>query len=306
MRLRTFSFVVLVLVLPLLAVSAYADILGAAAPYAAIGGSGVTNAGAGVLGATVIHGSVAALAANSCTGIFLCDGGPGIIIGGTAQVGNSIALAVEGVGGVDTAELALLASGPGTNLTGLTLGVGSANNLAPGVYSFSSTAGLSNTLTLAGGSNSAPVWIFQIGSGLTTDSLSHVVVTGTGAASAGVYWVIGTGGQTGGATLGSNSTFQGNILADSFVTLDPGAQITCGRAFADTLVHFDGQGTTAPFPENAVNSGLCASGSPNGNNNGVITPGGGVGPGTPVPEPGTLALLSSGLALGFLKRRKLG
>ena len=303
MRLRTFSIWVLVLVLPVLAVSAHADILGAAAPYAVIGGSGVTNAGAGVLGATSVTGSVAALAANSCTGFFLCDGGPGLIFGGTAQVANATALGVEGVGGADTAELALLASGPATDLTGLTLGVGLQASLPPGVYSFSTTAALSNTLTLAGGGNAAPVWIFQIGSGLTTDSLSHVVVTGTGAASAGVYWVIGTGGQTGGATLGQDSTFQGNIFADSFVTLQPGAQITCGRAFADTLVHFDGM-SSAPN-ENVVNSDLCASGSPNGNNNGVITPGGGVGPGTPVPEPGTLALLSSGLAIGLLMYRKL-
>ena len=157
MRLRTFSIWVLVLVLPVLAVSAHADILGAAAPYAVIGGSGVTNAGAGVLGATSVTGSVAALAANSCTGFFLCDGGPGLIFGGTAQVANATALGVEGVGGADTAELALLASGPATDLTGLTLGVGLQASLPPGVYSFSTTAALSNTLTLAGGGNAAPV-----------------------------------------------------------------------------------------------------------------------------------------------------
>jgi len=311
MKIRVFSMLLLVLVLSLSAISARADILGAAASYAVIGGStvGVTN-GATNTSDTVVIGDMAVSPGTSCSGFVAgtgCTLGFGTVSGAT-NLGNVAAAAAEA--GVDTAELALAASGPGTDWTATpTLGSGGLHdNIAPGVYSFGPlvTALLNGTLTLAGGGDAAPVWIFLMGRDLTTASGSSVLVTGTGAASAGIYWVTGTQ-----ATLGDSSTFQGNILAGSAAVFDPGAQITCGRAFADTQVTFAGNnpGTPSGTP-NVVNSGPCGagtSGSSNGNDNGVITPGGGVGPGPVVgaPEPGTLALLPFGLfGLAVLKFRK--
>ena len=160
---------------------------------------------------------------------------------------------------------------------------------------------MNGVLTLAGGSNLAPLWIFQIGTGLTTDTGSSVAVTGTGAAAAGIYWEVGSQ-----ATLGVNTEFQGNILAGSAVVFDVGAQDTCGRAFADTSVTFAGDNPAAQGGRANVVSNTCTQ-STSGFNGGVISPGGSVIPGPPVatPEPGTLVLLSSGLfGMVFLTFRK--
>jgi hypothetical protein len=319
MKLPGFMILVLVLVLSLLAVSARADILGTAAPYAVIAGSTVTNPTTNA--ATIVFGSMAVSPGSTCTGFApgtpdICTFGPGVVTGFTdlgGGAGTAIAAAAEADD--DNAELALLADGPAIDLTGSTLGVAGDATLAPGVYSFSSlvTAGLDGTLTLDGGSDLHPLWIFQIGRDLTTAAFSSVVVTGAGAAAAGVYWVTGTQ-----ATLGNSSTFQGNILAGSAIVLDPGAQITCGRAFADTAVNFAGNDPASSVGvPNLVNSGPCTvgttSGSPNGNDNGVFVtlPGGGTGVGsgppvTPgaVPEPGSCALLATSVLGALLLCRK--
>jgi hypothetical protein len=46
-------------------------------------------------------------------------------------------------------------------------------------------------------------------------------------AGAGLYWVLPTG--SGSATLGSNSTFEGNILANQSITLGTNVTDPCGR-----------------------------------------------------------------------------
>jgi type VI secretion system secreted protein VgrG len=220
MKLRIFSMLVLVLVLSLLAVSTRADILGSADTYAVLAQGTVKNADA----STVIIGNLGVSPAAACTGFAApCTSGSDVITGTT----NLGAAAAGAVSDSFTAYLALANTPGATDLTGGTLGVGSDATLAPGVYSFSSTAELNGVLTLAGGSNLAPLWIFQIGTGLTTDTGSSVAVTGTGAAAAGIYWEVGSQ-----ATLGVNTEFQGNILAGSAVVFDVGAQDTCGRAFA--------------------------------------------------------------------------
>jgi len=96
--------------------------------------------------------------------------------------------------------------------------------------------------------------------------------------------------------------FQGNILAGTAVVFDPGAQITCGRAFTDTAtgtsVTFAGA-SSAPLVNEVSNT--CGASS-SGFNGGTIS-GGSV---IPTPEPGTLALLLSGLLpIGLLALRKV-
>jgi hypothetical protein len=63
---------------------------------------------------------------------------------------------------------------------------------------------------------------------------------GAGAAAAGVYWVVGSQ-----AILGDNTAFLGNIVAETNISFYPGAQDTCGRAFADTSVTFAGDNPAA-------------------------------------------------------------
>jgi hypothetical protein len=287
MKLRGFGILLSGLVLSLSVVSARAGILGAADTYAVLATTQVTNPATN-LADTVITGN---MGDTSCTGFVLgtgCTLGFGTV-SGTVNSGNAAwttALAAS-----NTAYTALSIAPSTNNFTGSCLGsgVGCMNNLAPGVYTSTLSATLLNgALTLAGGSNPNPVWIFQMAAGFTTASNSSVVVTGTGAAAAGVYFKVGTQ-----ATLGDNTAFQGNILAGTEIAFDPGAQITCGRAFTDTAagtaVTFAGNNPATTTGTPNLVSNTCAESS-SGYNGGVISG----GPPT-VPEPSTFVLISSGL-----------
>ncbi len=96
----------------------------------------------------------------------------------------------------------------------------------PGLYKTSSTVMLSAgnvTLDAQGGANAA--FIFQIGSTLTTIGSTQVVLAG-GAQAKNIFWQVGSS-----ATLGTNSVFQGTIMALQSITLDTGATLH-GRALA--------------------------------------------------------------------------
>ena len=71
------------------------------------------------------------------------------------------------------------------------------------------------------------LWVFQIGSTLTTASSSVVQVINGGPGD-GVYWQVGSSAMT----LGTGTTFEGNILANTSITLDTSAIIPCGRVLA--------------------------------------------------------------------------
>jgi Ice-binding-like len=310
MKSRRFTMLVLVLVLSLSVVSVRADILGVADTYAVLATKQVTAA-TNAAPAVVIIGN---MGDTSCTGFVLgtgCTLGFGTV-SGTVNSGNAswtTALADSNI------AYTALADTPSThNFTGSCLGSdpGCINDLAPGVYTSSLAVTLLNgTLTLDGGSDPDPLWIFQMAFELTTASDSSVVVIGSGAGAAGVYFEVGSQ-----ATLGDNTEFQGNILAGTEVAFAPGAQITCGRAFTDTAsgteVTFAGNnpGATTGTPNKV--SDTCAESS-SGYNGGVISPTGGPG-GIPivvpivvgaVPEPSAFALLSSVLlATVFLLFRK--
>jgi type VI secretion system secreted protein VgrG len=292
------------LIFSVLAVNAHADILGTASSDAVIAQTLVSNPT--TFGDTVIMGGVAIYPSGSCTGFVpsACGAAAAGTISGIIHINDGTSLTM--LADAETAEGALLATvipAP-TDLTGHDLGSPGYASLAPGVYTFTSSAQLTGALTLAAGDNLAPLWIFEIASTLTTASDASVMVTdttgGAGAAAAGVYWVVGQ------ATLGDNTAFLGNIFAETNISFDPGAQDICGRAFADTSVTFAGDNPAAAGGRPNVVSNTCTQ-STSGFNGGVISPGGGVIPGPPVatPEPGTLALLSSGLfGMVFLTFRK--
>jgi Ice-binding-like len=84
---------------------------------------------------------------------------------------------------------------------------------------------LTGGLTLDGGGTSNPVFIFKIGSTLTTASNSNVrLINGTMPCN--VFWQVGSS-----ATLGTTTSFIGNILVLTSITVTTGASIN-GRALA--------------------------------------------------------------------------
>lgn len=83
--------------------------------------------------------------------------------------------------------------------------------------------GANGILKLDAGGNPNAVWIFKMSSTFITDAGTSIVLAG-GAQAKNIYWSVGTS-----ATLGTNSVFYGNILADQSITLTTGAKLT-GRA----------------------------------------------------------------------------
>jgi hypothetical protein len=103
-----------------------------------------------------------------------------------------------------------------------------------------STALLSRNLTLDAQGDSNAVFIFQIGSTLTTSGSTQVVLA-NGAQAKNIFWQIGTS-----ATLGANSVFEGVLMANASITLNTGVTLQ-GRALARTAaVSLAGNSITAP------------------------------------------------------------
>ncbi|MEV7343887.1 ice-binding family protein [Streptomyces sp. NPDC093544] len=127
--------------------------------------------------------------------------------------------------------------------------------LDPGVYKAPISAGITGTLTLDAHGDPSAVWVFQVGSTLTTASGSNVSLV-NGASPCNVYWQIGSS-----ATLGTNSAFVGTIMAQESITVTTGTTIA-GRALART--------GAVTLDNNTINRGTCASGGTTG---GLITGG---------------------------------
>lgn len=115
------------------------------------------------------------------------------------------------------------------------------STLGPGVNCFSSSAQLNTALVLDGQGNPNALFIFQIGSTLTTASNSTVTLI-NGASAGNVFWLVGSS-----ATLGTNTAFQGTIIAYSSITMTTGSSLTNGRAMAlNGAVTLDSNSITNP------------------------------------------------------------
>lgn len=186
--------------------------LGTAQSFAVLGGSTVTNTGP-----SVITGDLGVSPGSAVTGF-----PPGIVTG-TIHAGNATAGGAQN--DVTTFYNALTAAPCTADLTGQDLG---GMTLTPGVYCFSSSAQLTGTLTLNAQGNAGATFIFKTGSTLTTASGSSVVLI-NGGNPCGVAWRIGSS-----ATLGTTTSFIGNLVALASITLNTGADIIGGRALART------------------------------------------------------------------------
>jgi hypothetical protein len=209
--LRKFTLLYTCLFLGLLHQQASADILGTAQPFAVLAGSAVTNTGP-----TVIAGDLGVWPGSAITGF-----PPGLVTGGTTHTTDAVAMQAQL--DVTTAYNTLAGMAVTQNLTGQDLG---GLTLTPGVYFYSTSAQLTGTLTLDTLGNPNAMFVFQIGSTLTTASNSRVA-TIHGPDDCHIYWQVGSS-----ATLGTGTSFQGNILALASITLNTGANILDGRALA--------------------------------------------------------------------------
>ncbi len=190
--------------------------VGTADGYAILAGTTITNTGA-----TVITGNVGLNPGTAITGFtFSGPPGPGLVIG---EVHAADAVAIQAKSDLVIAYQYLAGLPATIDLTGQDLG---GLVLNAGVYHFNSSAGLTGTLTLDAQGNPNAVFVIDIGSTLTTASGANVVLV-NGAQAGNVFFRVGSS-----ATLGTNTTFNGTIVALTSITLTTGADITCGAAWA--------------------------------------------------------------------------
>jgi hypothetical protein len=170
------------------------------------------------VGPTLISGGdVGIWPAASITGF------PPATLSGTKHAGDAVAQTAQG----DlTTAFNNFSAAPGGAILPADIG---GLTLAPGVYKTTSaqpSLGITGNLTLAGPASG--VWVFQVVSTLTTAAGNSQVIMSGGGVSKNVFWIIGSS-----ATLGTNTTFSGNILAQASITVTTGATLN-GRALART------------------------------------------------------------------------
>ncbi len=207
--------------------------LGTADTFAVLGASAVTNTGA-----SVVTGDLGVDPGTSVTGF-----PPGVVIG-AQHVTDAVALQAQN----DVTVAYGNAAGQSCNvsLTGQDLG---GKTLTSGVYCFSSSAQLTGQLKLDSQGNPASVFIFQIGSTLTTASNASVLqINDTQACH--IFWQIGSS-----ATVGTNTNFSGNILAHTSITAQTGAQFN-GSLYART--------GAVTLDSNEINRSPCTGSTPTG------------------------------------------
>lgn len=234
------------------------DFLGRVAPFAIASAAGVNNNP----GITRINGDAVLSPTASCNGNTTVPGGAGIAgfgaCGGNPP--NIVGTVVTPTNPDTTTASAIMADlrtaynsimkanlpnatvlGCGTIGTGGGggAGIGCAGNatLAPGVYisSTDSSIGVTGTLTLDGQGDANARFIFQAPSSTLTTATGNPGAPGSvirlinGAKASNVFWQVGSS-----ATIGTYSQFQGNVLADTSITLQTDAT-SCGRLLAGAV-----------------------------------------------------------------------
>jgi hypothetical protein len=185
--------------------------LGSAANFKVLAGSKITSTGL-----TAIAGDIGVSPGTIITGF------PPATLTGVKHPGNatSAAAQIDLKAAYDSTSARKVDSIVTTELGGKTY--------THGVYKSSTgTFGITDTLTLNGGGDASAVWIFKMTGALATASGSYVKLI-NGAQWQNVFWQVGTA-----ATLGSNSTFRGTIMALSAITANDGAAIS-GRLLVQT------------------------------------------------------------------------
>lgn len=204
--------------------------LGTSGSYSVLGGQSVTNTGNSILAQD--------LGVNPGTSITGFP--PGLVLGTTHAADAQAVLAQSDlVKAYDDAASRTPTARVMGDLAGMTL--------VSGVYVANETLELNGTLTLDGQGDPNAVWIFQVGSALTTASASSIELV-NGAQACNVYWQVGSS-----ATLGTASDFKGSVLALTSVTVTNEATVE-GRVLA--------RNGSVTLDDNTFTSPECTTGSP--------------------------------------------
>jgi hypothetical protein len=237
--------------------------LATAASYSVLGGQTVTNTGPSVLGQ-----GLGLSPGTSITGF-----PPGTVLGTTNATNAAAAQAQSDLTtAYDNAAGRAINATTTADLAGL--------QLQGGVYAGPShgALSLSGTLTLDAAGDPSTTFVFQTNSSLITATGSTVSLV-NGAQECNVFWQVGSS-----ATLGTGSTFVGNVLALTSITVN-GSVTVHGRALArNGAVTLDTDTFTRPTCATSpvTTTTTTGAGTPTG---GPGTPPG-TGPGTS-PGPGT-------------------
>jgi len=236
--------------------------LGAAlAPFAVLAGSTVTNVGNTIV--TYAPGAITGSFHDDLIGVWpgtaVTGFPPGTDTDGTnaiyaAGFNTTVGVPMAAQGALTTAYNAVVAKAPTTTFVGtpdLSQSNSTVSNcgatgtlvcpkgtLGAGVYKASTTASImTGNLTLDGGGNAQSVFIFQIGTSLTTTlngGVSGNVILINSAGACNIYWAEGAAATLGGAT------FYGNVLTGPVDTgtesITINATTFTGRALAKTAV----------------------------------------------------------------------
>jgi hypothetical protein len=202
--------------------------LGKAASFSVLGGSTITNTGL-----TTMFGDLGLAPGSSVTGA--------PVVLGAEHVDDAVANEAKSALTTAATTAANEASNgsAGEDLAG--------HAFLPGVYTASSSLLLSSgSVTLNAQGDPNAVFIFQIGSTLTTGSDTSVSLI-NGAQACNVFWQVGSS-----ATLGTGTHFVGTIMAADSITANTGATIH-GRLLAQTAA--------VTLENNTITTSTCASSS---------------------------------------------
>ena len=184
--------------------------LGTAGSFGVLGGSAITNTGPTIVTTDlgIFPGNVSSVSGFP----------PGQVVG-TSHFADAVAMQAQDDATTAYNNLA------GRACTATISGDLGGRTLTPGVYCSASSMGLTGTLMLDAQGDPNALFIFKIGSTLTTASASSVQVI-NGGQNCNVFWQVGSS-----ASLGTTTAFVGNLIALSSITLNTGAS-SSGRILA--------------------------------------------------------------------------
>lgn len=210
--------------------------LGSAATFAALAGSEMTFGGA-----TTVTGNIGSYPTGTISTV-----GNVTFLSGVNHGGDATTQAAQ-------SDLALAYTDAAGRVVDAVLGTELGNTtVTPGVYnSVAGTFGITGDLTLSG----SGVYIFKMATTLDTAVNSNVLLT-NGATADSVFWQVGSA-----ATFLASSSFVGNVLAMTSITVGTGSEVD-GRLMAlNGAVTFNGSNviaTPTAIPEPAASVAIAA------------------------------------------------